>query len=80
MWRWVTPAPIEAAYVLWVFKEEGREPRTFPWHLIHALEAAPEPTLLQMASVFPGYASAVVCAKDGDFDKLREVAGDYVTS
>lgn len=99
MWRFVAPAPIEAAHVLWTLgpcsvrtpmttatwscttttADDGLEPDRHTWHLIWALRHAPEPTLLQLASLFPGYASAVVCAKDEDFDKLREAAGEFIS-
>lgn len=90
MWRFVQPAPIEAAHVLAIFDDpptlttwtnhsiDGQQPDRFTWHLLWAIHRAPEPTLLKLASLFPGYASAVACAKDGDFNKLRQVAGDYV--
>ena len=79
MWRFVAPAPIEAAHVLWCFHGgRGIAPDPFAEMLIRAIGYAPEPTLLQLATLFPGYASAVVCAKDGDFDKLREAAGEFV--
>jgi hypothetical protein len=79
MWRFVAPAPIEAAHVLTALGRDVRNwPDPFTRWLIYALHAAPEPTLLQLASLFPGYASAVVCAKDGDYDRLKAAAGEFV--
>ena len=89
-WRWVAPAPIEAAHALWTLTpvtgkawtitvgREGRDPDQFTWHLIWAIYRASEPDLLRLALAYPGYASAVMCAKDGDLDRLREAAGHYV--
>lgn len=90
MWRWVAPAPIEAAHVLAVFENpptattwtshaiDGQQPDRFTWHLIWAIYRAPEPDLLRLATSYPGYASAVDAAKQGDFERLRVAAGDFV--
>ncbi len=76
-WRWVEPAPIEASFVLWALDQgRGRVPDLFTHHLILALYWAPTPTLLQLASVFPGLATATWHAKQGEFARLRIVAGD----
>lgn len=84
MWKWAAPAAREAAYVLWrqarhSHHMEGRYPGTFHLLLIMTMEAADEPTLAQMATIWPGLASAVVAGKAGQHDALRFLAGEFAT-